>query len=135
MSDNKLPIPDSFQSTLNNIISSYNVWIGTSPCDSEQIKKLNTQLTSLDSNIRTNLNILTNNFDNLRNSINTLKAQNEDYKAQLNNIKSTHESSDTMIHNYKQVYDYTYLKNWGLILSILISGYAISKVYKKGNNI
>jgi hypothetical protein len=34
-----------------------------------------------------------------------------------------------MIDNYKEMYNNGYLRNWGLLLSIILAGFAISKVY------
>ena len=97
-------------------------------------------------NIKNNLNsinsqsfIISNEVDKAINDVNTKllslnlliaqeKKMNIELKAKLAIIKQKENSADIRILNYKQMYDIGYLKNWALFLSILIAGFAISKV-------
>ena len=38
-----------------------------------------------------------------------------------------------LISDYNEMYDYVYLKNWGLFFSIIVAGIAISKVFANNN--
>jgi len=106
----------------------------------------NNEYQRLFENIKNNLNsinsqsfVISNDVDKSINDVNTKlssinllieqeKKTNIELKAKLAIIKQKGNSADIRINNYKQMYDIGYLKNWALFLSILIAGYAISKV-------
>ena len=61
--------------------------------------------------------------------INIEKSIRTDLKKQLGNVESDNNATTEMIDNYKEMYNNGYLRNWGLLLSIVLAGFAISKVY------
>jgi len=46
-------------------------------------------------------------------------------------LEQKNNSSDELIHDYKQTYDKTYLRNWGLALSIGFSCFLLTKIFRK----
>jgi esterase/lipase len=106
----------------------------------------NNEYHQLFENIKNNLNsinsqsfIISNDVDKSINDVNTKlislnllieqeKKTNRELETKLAIIKQKGNSADIRISNYKQMYDIGYLKNWALFLSIIIAGYAISKV-------
>jgi len=56
------------------------------------------------------------------------KEINKELKLKLGIIKEKEDSADIMIYDYKQRYDIGYVKNWAVFLSIIIAGFAITKV-------
>jgi esterase/lipase len=106
----------------------------------------NTEYQNMFENIKNNLNsinsksfVISNDVDKSINDVNTKlsslnllieqeKKTNKELEAKMAIIKQKGNSADIRISNFKQMYDIGYLKNWALFLSILIAGYAISKV-------
>lgn len=113
----------------------------------------NSEYQRLFENIKNNLNsinsktfILSNEIESDINKVNKFmitlneliqkeKGINNSLKTKLQKIKEKENSSNLMITNYKQMYDIGYLRNWGLVLSIIAAGFIISKVSKNTTNI
>ena len=55
------------------------------------------------------------------------KEKNAALKRKLNALDEKELSSDILIANFKELYDLWYLKNWAMIISIVVVGYALSK--------
>ena len=112
---NKNPDYNEYQQSFNRIQGNLN--------------QLNSELFMLSNNVQSE----TDNINKYLNQINTLisieKTTRTDLKKQLGNIESENNATTEMIINYKEMYNNDYLRNWGLLLSIVLAGYAISKVY------
>ena len=61
------------------------------------------------------------------------KKVNRALKRKLGILEQQIDSTDELIYDYNQMYDEGYLRNWALFLSILVSGLAISVVFKKNS--
>ena len=90
---------------------------------------LNSQLFMLANEVQSNTNKMNITLSELYELINDEKKRNINLKKQLGNIEGEKEATTEMINNYKETYNNGYLRNWGLLLSIAIAGFAISKVY------
>jgi chromosome segregation ATPase len=112
---NKNPDYNEYQQSFNRIQGNLN--------------QLNSELFMLSNNVQSE----TDNINKYLNQLNTLisieKTTRTDLKKQLGNIESENNATTEMIINYKEMYNNGYLRNWGLLLSIVLAGYAISKVY------
>jgi hypothetical protein len=99
-------------------------------------------------NIKNNLNNVNSQFFTLSSSIDGViddtnkkmysldiliqkeKEKNNKLKKHLGIIKQKENSAEILINNYKQLYDINYLKNWALVLSIIVAGFSIYRVSK-----
>jgi chromosome segregation ATPase len=112
---NKNPDYNEYQQSFNRIQGNLN--------------QFNSELFMLSNNVQSE----TDNINKYLNELNTLisieKTTNVDLKKQLANIESENNATTEMIINYKEMYNNGYLRNWGLLLSIVLAGFAISKVY------
>ena len=61
------------------------------------------------------------------------RVKNRELKRRLGIVESKTNSSNEMIDDYSNIYDYGYLRNWALFISIITSGIFISVVFKKQN--
>jgi hypothetical protein len=124
------PILDDFEK--------YYVFYNMNPANSEyqrmfeNIKKnvdsLNSQTFMLSNSVESEINSINQKLISLDTLIQKEKETNKKLQLKIGNIKEKQNSSDIMITNYKEMYDIGYLKNWGLILSIIAAGFAISKI-------
>jgi hypothetical protein len=124
------PILDDFEK--------YYVFYNMNPSNNEYQQLFQNIKNNLDS-INSKIFILSNNIekeiDNINKKLLSLdmlirkeKEKNIDLKIKLGIIKEKEDSADVMISDYKQRYDIGYVKNWAVFLSIIIAGFAISKV-------
>jgi len=93
------------------------------------LNQLNSELFMLANDVDSNTDEMNQLLSDLNTLISNEKNRNNYLKKQLGNIESENDASTEMIINYKQMYNNEYLKNWGLLLSIVFAGFAISKVY------
>jgi len=99
-----------FQNIKNNLDSINSKTFMLSNSIEKEIDNINKKLLSLDTLIQKEKEI------------------NRELKLKLGIIKEKEDSADIMITDYKQRYDIGYVKNWAVFLSIIIAGFAISKV-------
>jgi hypothetical protein len=102
-----------FENIKNNLISLNSQTFILSNGIEEEINKVNKIMILLDGEIKKE------------------KETNRLLNFNLQSIKEKENSSNLMITNYKQLYDIGYLRNWGLVLSIITAGFIISKISKK----
>jgi hypothetical protein len=102
-----------FENIKNNLISLNSQTFILSNGIEEEINKVNKIMILLDGEIKKE------------------KETNRSLNFNLQSIKEKENSSNLMITNYKQLYDIGYLRNWGLVLSIITAGFLISKISKK----
>jgi hypothetical protein len=58
------------------------------------------------------------------------KQTNQALKKKISIVENKESAADELIYDYKNLYGLNYTKNWGLFLSIFLSGFAIYRVYK-----
>jgi hypothetical protein len=112
---NKNPENSEYQQFFNNIKSNLNT--------------LNSQLFMVSNDVVYNTQQLNEKLHDLDEAINKEKKTNRKLKKNLGIVENKNSAAAVLITNYKQMYDYGYLRNWGLVISIIIAGFTISKVY------
>ena len=55
--------------------------------------------------------------------------------SKLGIVEHKNNATTELISDYKQMYEYGYLRNWGLFFSIVLAGYTISKVFTNNTSI
>ena len=93
------------------------------------LNQLNSELFMLSNNVQSETDEVNKYLNQLNKLITIEKSIRSDLKKQLGNVKSDKNATTEMIDNYKEMYNNGYLRNWGLLLSIILAGFAISKVY------
>ena len=93
------------------------------------LNEFNSRVFILSNEVQSNTNKINEMLIKLNEMIDYEKKRNERLKKQLANIEGEKDASTEMIDNYKEMYNNEYTKNWGIVLSILVAGFAISKVY------
>jgi hypothetical protein len=112
---NKNPDYNEYQQTFNRIQGNLN--------------QLNSELFMLSNNVQSETDKINTYLSRLNTFITLEKTKRTDLKKKLGNIESDNNATTEMIINYKEMYNNDYLRNWGLLLSIVLAGFAISKVY------
>jgi len=98
------------------------------------LNAINSQIFTLSNDVQTNIDSINEILLNLNNSIGQLKTENGKTIQKLRGVKEKYNAANEMISNYKNMYEYNYLRNWGLLLSIFIAGFSISVIYKNKIN-
>lgn len=80
--------------------------------------------------LTTDSSILTDNLANIKDQLNTLKINNVSLKKELDRIYERGKDSEELINDYKDLYNINYSRNWGMFLSILVSCYVLSAMFK-----
>jgi len=93
------------------------------------LNQLNSELFMLSNNVQSETDEVNKYLNQLNRFITIEKSIRSDLKKQLGNVESDKNATTEMIDNYKEMYNNGYLRNWGLLLSIILAGFAISKVY------
>ena len=83
--------------------------------------------------IKVNIDKINEMYATLDDLIKKERIKNRELKRKLGIVESKTNSSNEMIGDYNKMYDYDYLRNWALFLSIITSGIIISFVFTKQN--
>lgn len=94
------------------------------------ITKLSNELFTLSNTLQLDVDKINEQMEQLNTLIISEKERNRILKLKLGIVENKNNASNEMISNYKQHYDYGYLRNCGLFLSIIVAGVTISKVFK-----
>lgn len=94
------------------------------------ITKLSNELFNLSNTVQVDIDKMNVQLVELNNLIKEEKDRNRAIKLKLGIVENKNNAASEMISNYKQHYDYGYLRNWGLFLSIIFAVVTISKVFK-----
>ena len=149
---NNFEKPDSFFSTIETLqqqipsilddFSKYYVFYNKNPNNTEyqqmfsniksNLNNIHSQLFTVTNNIESNTNTISDNLLILNENIQNFKNQNNKLNKKLNVITQKNGSATELIQNYKQMYDNGYLRNWGLLLSIVASCTLLSVLFKRG---
>jgi chromosome segregation ATPase len=95
------------------------------------INKLQANLFSVSNSIETNINTINAKLIEIDVLIQKEKNIHKELKKKLGIVEHTTNSSHEMINDYKEMYNMSYLRNWGLFLSIIIGIFATGYIYKK----
>ena len=93
------------------------------------LNQLNSGLFMLGNLVESNSDDLQTTLDAINLKIDKAQKTNTELKKKLNLYESSIFASTEMIINYKQLYTGSYLKNWSLLLSIVLAGVAIKIVF------
>ena len=116
---NKNPQNNEYQQTLETVTN--------------QLNNIASKLFMLYNNIDTNTDEINKKLFIINILIEKAKEKNKKLKRKLGFVEHRHNITDDMINDYKLIYNIGYLRNWGLVLSIIIVGFTISKVFKNKN--
>lgn len=136
--ENLFSLQQQLPPLLDDYNSAYSLY-QNNPTNAEYQQQYETSLSNLNQ-LNSNLFLLNNsvesNSDNvmvLLNELNlkikSVKKTNIDLKKKIDLSESNNMATTEMIINYKQLYTGSYLKNWSLLLSILLAGAAIKIVF------
>ena len=114
---NKNPQNNEYQQTLQNAKSHLN--------------EINSKLFTIENEVESNMEQISKKLLVLDILIKRAKDKNRELKRKLNVVDHKYNVSDEMINDYKIVYNTGYLRNWGLLISIIIVGFTISKIFHK----
>ena len=95
------------------------------------LNTINSNLFMLSNSVDVNTGNISQKLSGLNELIQREKKVNRVLKRKLGILEQQIDSTDEMIYDYNQMYDEGYLRNSALFLSILVSGLAISVVFKK----
>lgn len=134
---------ETLKSQAPAILSDYNryyVLYNTDRTNGEYKKfydNINVNLETLESSFRTLSDDVQKDINKINEELVRLNGLIENEKTTYKNInlklgiaEHKNNASTELISDYKQMYEYGYLRNWGLFFSIVFAGYAISKVFK-----
>jgi len=118
----------------------YYVFFNKNPTDAEyqqMFQNIKSNLTTLQSNlfklsndVESCINTINTSYSKIDNSIQLEKEKNTKLKLALGIVEQNNNASTELIYDYKNMYEYGYLRNWSMIFSIFIVGFAISKMFK-----
>jgi hypothetical protein len=125
------PILDDYNtySVLYNNNPGYNEYQQSFDRIQGNLNQLNSELFMLSNDVQSGTDNMNKYLNRLNRLISIEKTTRSDLKKQLGDIESDNNATTEMIINYKEMYNNGYLRNWGLLLSIVLAGFAISKVY------
>ena len=113
----KNPESNEYQQIFNNIKSNLN--------------NLNSQLFMVSNDVQSNTNSLNEKLLELDNLIKNEKIKNAELKLKLGIVEHKNNAASELITDFKHMYNYGYLRNWGILISIFVAGFTINKVFKK----
>jgi len=113
---NKNPEVSEYQQMFENIKSNLN--------------SINSQLFMIKNNVQSETDKINKNMVNLNKLIQNDKEINTDIKKKLRNIYNKNYSTYELISDYNKMYDIEYLRNWALLLSIILVCIIVSRTFK-----
>jgi hypothetical protein len=93
------------------------------------LSSIGSQMFSLSNDIQMNTNTLNDRLVSLSSYIESEKKKNKILKTKMGIVEERNNASNELIDDYKNIYDEEYLRNWGLVLSILIAFFAVNHMY------
>jgi len=95
-----------------------------------QITQVSSDLFLLENDVQINTDKINEALFALNLLIKEEKKTNRELKKKLGIAETENNAATELIDNYEEMYNSGYLKNWGLVISIIFAGALISKVYK-----
>jgi flagellar hook-associated protein FlgK len=97
--------------------------------DKNMLNAINNDTEQLVKNIEKSTEYINESLFELNMLIQEAKQLNRQLKKELGIVNNEVSASDELISDYKEMYNYGYLRNWGLALCIIIAGMIITKAY------
>lgn len=99
------------------------------------LENVNTNLTLLSNEVQVDINKINKELISLNSLIEEEKTTYKNLNSKLGIVEHKNNATTELITDYKQMYEYGYLRNWGLFFSIVLAGYTISKVFTNNTSI
>lgn len=99
------------------------------------LNKVNTDVFTITNDVQTNIDNINKKMFQMDTLIRKEKRKNKELKRKLGIVEHKNNASTELISEYKEIYNYGYLRNWALLLSILTVIVTIGKIYMKNNNL
>ena len=99
------------------------------------LENVNTNLTLLSNEVQADINKINKELISLNTLIEEEKTTYKNLNSKLGIVEHKNNATTELITDYKQMYEYGYLRNWGLFFSIVLAGYTISKVFTNNTSI
>jgi hypothetical protein len=131
--EDKLPfILEDFKKNyvLYNKDQDYNEYQQIFEVSKGNLEQINFDLSTIETNVRTNTDKLNEQLNELNTQIEEEREENRMFKSKLGLLEDGSNSMDEMIHDYKKKYHLAYLRNWGLLLSILVACFTMKSIFK-----
>ena len=111
----------------------YNEYQQTFEISKSNLEQLNIDLSTIETNLDKNTSKLNEQLNKINSQITNEKDKNIIFKNKLGLLEDGSNTTDEMIYDYKKKYNLAYLRNWGLLLSILVSWVTMKVVFKSFN--
>jgi hypothetical protein len=113
---NKNPEYNEYQQLFENIKNNLN--------------SINSELFSLGNDVQVSINNLSKNMITINNSIQKDKSINTKLKKKLNIVVNKDDSTYELINEYNTMYNVEYLKNWAMLINIIVAFYMTYYIFK-----
>lgn len=90
------------------------------------VEQLQSKLFTLGNNVESKIDVMNTSLFDLNTQIEQERERNAALQNKMDTVEQQYTSADSMISDYKQYYNINYLRNWGLLLSIVLCVYAIT---------
>jgi hypothetical protein len=130
---NKLPfILEDFKKNyiLYNKDQDYNEYQQTFEVSKGNLQQINVDLSTIETDVSMNTAKLNEQLNELNTQIEEEREENRILKLQLGLLEDGSNSMGEMIDDYKEKYHLAYLRNWGLLLSILVACFTMKYIFK-----
>lgn len=97
------------------------------------VTNINSELFSTLNDIQFNIDELNNKLFCLNDLIDQEKDKNRELKIRAGMIEDSNNASSELIYDYKKIYEEGYLRNWALVISIIIVGFLVKNLYGNKN--
>jgi len=97
------------------------------------VTNINSQLFSILNEVQTNTDEINKKMICLNTLIVEEKNKNRKLKKRTGFVEEKNNAASEQIYDYKRIYEEGYLRNWGLIISIIIVGFAVKNIYGNVN--
>ena len=127
------PILDDYKKyyVFHNMVPDYNEYQQMFETINSNLNEVTTKLFTTTNDIEVNIEKISKKLKTLSGLINQEKEKNKTLRARLEMIDGKNNSADILITNYKEMYDIEYIRNWGLVVGIVLSIIASTRVFKK----
>ena len=130
------PILDDYKKyyVFHNMMPDYNEYQQMFETINSNLNGVTTKLFTTTNDIEVNTEKISKKLKTLSGLINQEKEKNTSLRSRLEMIDGKNNSADILIDNYKEMYDIEYIRNWALVIGIVLSIIASTRIFKKPLN-
>ena len=127
------PILDDYKKyyVFHKMVPDYNEYQQMFETINSNLNEVTTKLFTTTNDIEVNTEKISKKLKTLSVMINQEKEKNKTFRSRLEMIDGKNNSSDILITNYKEMYDIEYIRNWALVIGIVLSIIASARIFKK----